>query len=60
VVSDATAVVLMAKDAVDFPAGMTTVVCTTAVRWLLDSETRIPPAGAEPLIATVPVDAVPP
>jgi hypothetical protein len=52
----ATALVLIVKVALLLPAGTVTLDGTLAAPLLLESTTCAPPAGADPLSATVPVD----
>jgi hypothetical protein len=60
-VSEATAVVVMLKFAVEVLAATTTDPGTLAAEGtLLERETSIPPAGAGPVSVTVPVTPVPP
>lgn len=60
-VADVTVIVDTVKVAFVAPAAMVTLEGTTATAaLLLDSEITIPPAGASPFSATVPIEEVPP
>lgn len=60
VVVAATAVVFTVKFAVEAPAATVTLAGTVAEPLLLERVTTVPPAGANPVRVTVPVDDVPP
>ena len=55
-----TAEVFAVNVALELPATTVTEPGTTALALLLESDTRMPPAGAGPVSVTVPVEEVPP